>query len=234
MQTESETRVSEEIRSLLDTRGGHYVDKSARWLFKDVEKVRGLVTILAKDLVKHLDFDQMRIQNRSFVDDTLRDLQSDMVFTVPFRNTSEANDLLIYILIEHQSTVDPLMGFRLLFYMCQIWDIQRCELEAGDIPRSQWRLRPILPIVYYTGSQRWQTPISLAEMMDVPEVLTRFVPTFDTLFLGVKDTDTYDLTKTGHPLGWLLAVLQQCNRRTLTTQRLCGKCCRQRSRILIR
>lgn len=147
MQTQSDLRISEEIRRLLDTHGGHYADKSARWLFKDKENVRGLVTILANDLVKYLDFDKLRIQNRSFVDDTLRDLQSDMVFTVPFKDTTDTNDLLIYILIEHQSTVDPLMGFRLLFYMCQIWDGQRRESEIGDIPRSQWRLGPILPIV---------------------------------------------------------------------------------------
>ncbi len=87
--------------------------------------------------------------------------------------------------------------------------MQRRELEASDTPKSKWRLRPILPIVYYTGSQRWQTPLSLTEVMDVPGVLARFVPSFDTLFLGVKDTDASDLTKTGHPLGWLLTVLQK-------------------------
>ena len=45
--------------------------------------------------------------------------------------------------------------------------------------------------------------------MDVPDVLSRFVPRFDTLFLGVKETDPEALTKTDHLLGWLLRVLQQ-------------------------
>ena len=36
-----------------------------------------------------------------------------------------------------------------------------------------------------------------------------FVRTYETLFLGVKETEASDLTKTGHPLGWLLTVLQQ-------------------------
>ena len=45
--------------------------------------------------------------------------------------------------------------------------------------------------------------------MDVPEVLTRFVPRFDTLFLGVKAADSASLTRSGHPLGWLLSVLQK-------------------------
>ena len=40
-------------------------------------------------------------------------------------------------------------------------------------------------------------------------MLPRFVPTFDTLFLSVKETDASDLTRTDHPLGWLLTVLQK-------------------------
>ena len=45
--------------------------------------------------------------------------------------------------------------------------------------------------------------------MDVPEILERFVPSFDTLFLGVKETEAEALTQSGHPLGWLLRVLQK-------------------------
>ena len=41
------------------------------------------------------------------------------------------------------------------------------------------------------------------------EILARFVPSFDTLFLGVKGTETDVLTQAGHPLGWLLRVLQK-------------------------
>ena len=35
------------------------------------------------------------------------------------------------------------------------------------------------------------------------------MPKFDTLFLSVKETDAADLTKTDHPLGWMLTVLQK-------------------------
>ncbi len=45
--------------------------------------------------------------------------------------------------------------------------------------------------------------------MDVPEILERFVPSFDTLFLGVKETGAEALTQSGHLLGWLLRVLQK-------------------------
>ena len=47
--------------------------------------------------------------------------------------------------------------------------------------------------------------------MDVPDMLAKFVPEFDTLFLSVKSTDPSILTKTDHPFGWLLTVLQKEN-----------------------
>ena len=101
------------------------------------------------------------------------------------------------------------MGFRVLFYMVQIWDSQRREWESDNVPKSQWRFRPILPVVFYTGEQRWSTPLTLNAVMDIPDVFSRFVPQFDTLFLGVKETDEARLTETDHPLGWLLTVLQK-------------------------
>ena len=45
--------------------------------------------------------------------------------------------------------------------------------------------------------------------MDIPDVFSRFVPKLDILFLSVKETDEANLTKTDHPLGWLLTVLQK-------------------------
>ena len=186
-----------------------FADRSTRWLLEDKENVRGLLEIVAEHLVAHLDFSQIAQINRSFIPDNLREQESDLVYGVPFRSESRTEELLIYILIEHQSTVDVTMGFRVLFYMTQIWDFQRREWESNNVPKSQWRLRPIIPIVFYTGEQRWQTPLTLSAMMDLPDVLSEFIPKFGTLFLNVKDTDTIELTRSDHPFGWLLTVLQK-------------------------
>ena len=101
------------------------------------------------------------------------------------------------------------MGFRLLSYMVQIWEAQRREWETEKLPENERRLQPILPILFYTGDSPWTVPVSLTAIMDVPEILERFVPNFDTLFLGVKETEAEALTRFGHPLGWLLRVLQK-------------------------
>ena len=187
----------------------HFPDRSVRWLLQDKENVRGLIEILAEQIAAHIDFTRLAQLNRSFVSDTLREQESDIIFRVPFQGNPETNELIIYILIEHQSTVDITMGFRVLSYMDQIWNVQRREWESVNVPRSEWRLRPILPIIFYTGTQPWNTPLSLTGIMDIPDALTRFVPTFDILFLSVKETAASHLTRTGHPFGWLLTVLQK-------------------------
>ncbi len=185
----------------------HFSDRSIRRLLQDPEYVRGLVEIIAPELVALLDFSRGAQQNRSFISDTLRERESDVLLRVPFQETPDNEELLIYILIEHQSTVDPTMGFRLLSYMMEIWQEQWRAWQSETA--SKRRLDPILPIVFYTGDRQWTSPLSLTAIMEVPEVLARFVPTFDTLFLGVKAIDQEMLTKQGHPLGWLLSVLQK-------------------------
>ena len=184
-------------------------DRNAKLLFSDPENVRGLLKIVAAELVEYIDFSRIIAVNRSYIAETLREVESDIVFRVPFQMDTRTDELLIYILIEHQSTVDPIMEFRVLYYMCQIWDAERRQLDTSKVPRSQWRLCPILPIIYYTGEQRWEMPLPLTDLIDAPEVFSRFIPKFDTLFLNVKDTNTTDLSNMDHPFSWLLTVLQQ-------------------------
>ena len=200
-----------ETLNYFDIQVEHFPDRSARWLLQDGENVRGLVELVEGELARRIDFRQITRIDRSFVPDNLREQESDMVFKAPFRSEPEADEMLIYILIEHQSSDDLTMGFRMLFYMTQVWDSQRREWESKGIPKGQWRLRPVLPIVFYTGDRKWNTPLTLDAIMDIPDALARFVPRFDALILSVKETDVAELTKTNHPLGWLLTVLRQEN-----------------------
>ncbi len=187
----------------------HFHDRSIRWLLEEREFVRGLIDLIDDSIVAHLEFEKLTHINRSYIPDNLREQESDIVFTVPFRSGEQTEELLIYILIEHQSTVDVTMASRILFYMTQIWDTQRRQWDSKNLPKSQWRYRPVIPIVLYTGEQKWTVPPSLGELMDPPDMFSRFVPKFDILFLSVKETDAAELTRTDHPIGWLFTVLQK-------------------------
>ena len=197
-----------EFPFFLDTPIEQFSDRSAKWLLENTDNLRGMLEILAEELVDSLDFSKIQSVNTTFIPDNLREQESDLVYLLPFRGTDDTG-VMIYILIEHQSTVDPTMRFRLLFYMCQIWDSQRRDWEAKKVPKRQWRFRPIIPVLFYTGEQRWQTLPSLETLMNVPAVLERFIPSFETLFLDVKSETDEMLLKTEHPFGWLMTVLKQ-------------------------
>ena len=184
---------------------------------ENTENLRGLLQIIAADIVEHLDFDNIEIKNTTFIADDLRQQESDLIYLLPFCDAGDASDsivgsateVMIYILVEHQSKVDRTMGYRLLSYMCRIWESQRREYVEQNLSPGEWRFQPIIPIVFYTGDQRWETPPSLELLMDLPEALRRFIPQFDVLLLDVKRASDETLLRSNHPFGWLMTVLKQ-------------------------
>ena len=187
----------------------HFSDRSMRRLLESTAYIRYLIELLMPELLDMLDFDRGVQQNRTFLSEALRVRESDVLLRVPFQETVAHEELHICVLIEHQSRPDWLMQLRLLIYMERIWEAE--YREFGSKPRAEQKWSPILPIVFYTGSDRWTAPLSLAEILEVPAVFERFVPRFDTLFLDVKQMESERLTESGHPFGWLLRVLQEEN-----------------------
>ena len=147
---------NKEILDLLQAPMEQFADRSAKWLLGQTDNLQGLLDIIGSEIVASLDFSKVQLVNTTFIPDNLREQESDMVFLLPFRDADET-EVMIYILIEHQSTVDPVMAFRLLFYMCLIWDQQRQKWVSENVPKSAWRFCPIIPVLFYTGEARWQT-----------------------------------------------------------------------------
>ena len=179
----------------------HFQDRSLRWLLQNIEFVRGLL-----EIVDGPPADQ--VVGNAITDD-LQGWVSDLAFLAPFRSASGADEVGICILIEHQSTVDEEMVLRVDTYRNQIWNSQRRRWIANKVPSSQRWLCPVIPIVLYTGEQRWNAPLTFDALMNVPPELSEFVPKFKILLLDVKGIASEVLTQTGHPFGWLMTVLQK-------------------------
>lgn len=174
------------------------------------ENLRGLLQILAPDLAAAVDCARAQTVPTTFIPDDLRKQESDVIHLVPYRDpaSGRVREIWIYILIEHQSRPDPTMGLRLLLYMAALWETQRREYLRQKTPVSQWRLHPIVPIVFYTGGRRWQPDLSVAALMDLPALLMEFTPRFRALYLPLKQTPPQSLTARGHPFGWVLKVMR--------------------------
>ena len=112
-----ETRETD-ILNIFDFPTHHFPDRSARWLLQDKENVRGLIEIVAEQIAAHIDFNRLTQHNRSLISDTLREQESDLIFSVPFHSGSETDELIIYILSDslyHNSPYTPIYVRNLTF-----------------------------------------------------------------------------------------------------------------------
>jgi predicted transposase YdaD len=90
-----------------------------------------LRAILPSALTERLCWDSLTREPVSFVDARLRWLHGDLLFSARLLGTDE--EVLIYLLVEHQSTPHPLMAFRVLRYVTRVWD--------DYLRKRRWRTR---------------------------------------------------------------------------------------------
>src|SRR5579872_346189 len=183
-----------------------FADHSTLWLLESPENLRDLLRLVATEIAERLDFRRAERLNRSFIPDSLQKQEADLLFRVPYRD--DKHEVWVYLLVEHQSKPDRLMGLRLLSYMVQIWETQVRAWEDARTPKGQRKLHPIVPMVFYTGKRKRTSPLSLLAAMDVPADLVRFVPSHETLLLKLQETPPEVLRQAGSALAYALQVLQ--------------------------
>jgi hypothetical protein len=198
-----------------------FPDRGAQWLLEDPRHLRDLLQLVEPDLAARLEVDRAQRINRTLIPPDLRKQESDLIFRLPYRTrregaeleaSGEAGEVLIYVLLEHQSRHDRLMVLRLLLYMAQLWAEQRRQAETSNLPDTQFRLIPVIPIIFYTGEESWTTPLDLAPLMELPSELARFVPGWETLFLNLHGKSVEELTRFSTAIGYALQVWQAENK----------------------
>lgn len=83
----------------------------------DVQVVRDFLSIhLPEPLLKLCDLSTLHLESGSLLDSDQRPHYTDILYSVRVANEQGAQRGYIYQLVEHQSTPDPMMAFRLLEY----------------------------------------------------------------------------------------------------------------------
>lgn len=120
----------------------NYHDKMFKDLFNDKEDVKRFL----------LDYINFNIGNRelekcsnSYISGKYKSYEADIVYKV--------KDESIYFLIEHQSTIDERMPYRILNYCIEIF---KQEIDMKKYRNKDYMYPLIIPIVLYTGKRKWQ------------------------------------------------------------------------------
>ncbi|PCJ29277.1 MAG: transposase [Rickettsiales bacterium] len=117
-----------------------------------------LQNYLPAKVQESVDLSTINVEPESYVEDTLRKKMSDLVYSV---KTKDGRDAFIYVALEHQSTVDRMISFRLQKYMLLLWERHKKNKIPGKLPI-------IYPLVLYNGKEKYTAPLNFWELFEDP------------------------------------------------------------------
>jgi len=157
-------------------------DRFVRRFLGDTDQVRDFVRWqLPPDVLADLNLSSIRPSSESFVDNTLREGLSDLVFDVKL---SSGADAYVVLLFEHKSTAERRTVFQVLRYIVGINDQRE---------RNKQPLCCVIPLVLYHGRGRWNVARTMRELIDSPESLRCYIPDFTLPLLDLSQCSDEEL-----------------------------------------
>ncbi|NUM34527.1 MAG: Rpn family recombination-promoting nuclease/putative transposase [Candidatus Brocadiae bacterium] len=117
-----------------------------------------------------VDMDTLEIEKDSFIGQDLQTYYSDLLYKVHIAGYEG----YIYLLFEHKSYEEKWISLQILEYILKIWKLKVKQNEKLPI---------VIPMVFYHGRQKWETGLSLSDLLECKdERLRPFIPDFQYLF----------------------------------------------------
>ena len=151
-------------------------DRLFRAVFSDASEAASLLRSVLPDFVRgSLEWASLTLTPGTFVDEELRLSETDLLYQVEHTGTGQPAS--VYVLLEHQSSPDPLMRLRLLRYSCRIW-----EADLRDNPGRR-PLRTIVPVVFYQGTSAWTYSTEFSDLFSEATRAWPWTPRFSHVLL---------------------------------------------------
>ena len=117
---------------------------------------------------KDITAKKLELYNKEFITDKFEKNETDIVYKV--------TNLNVYIIIEHQSTADRTMPYRVRKYKTALMD---SAINKKEMKKANYKLPRIIAIVLYTGKQKWQNK----KLEDMQEPLEWYKEDYDEFIL---------------------------------------------------
>ena len=171
----------------------NYHDKAYKKLFSNKEIVQQLFEyFIDEDFVQFLDFSTLQKMDKSFVTDEYKEKESDLIYQIHFKN----KPMYIYMLIEFQSTVDPMMPLRFLRYICEFYeDLKNHQTGLKKLPA-------IFPLLIYNGEKKWTSKLNINELIE-KTISDRYIPNFSYYKLSINELSEEMLSEINNTLSFI-------------------------------
>jgi predicted transposase/invertase (TIGR01784 family) len=146
----------------------------------DIRVARDFLEEYLPEIIQNcVNLQTLKLSQNNYVDEDLNAFSSDILYEVQLNDNRAA---YFYLLLEHQSSVDSLMPFRLLTYMVRIWQDHLDQMGEKTLPL-------IYPIIFYHGREPYYGSRSLSELIAAPPELVE-----EVLFKPFHLVDTHDIS----------------------------------------
>ena len=138
------------------TQGGKTGDKKHDKIFKDIlQNKEEIGQFINKFGDYEINTEELELYNPNYITEKFEYKNADIVYKL--------RDKELYFLIEHQTKLDYSMVYRIFNYCLEII---RSVVENKKINRMTYRYPRIVPIVLYTGNQKWSSSNSFAKLQE--------------------------------------------------------------------
>ncbi|MFZ5590440.1 MAG: Rpn family recombination-promoting nuclease/putative transposase [Bacillota bacterium] len=157
-------------------------DKGYKYLLKNKDTFLQLLhSFVPAPWVHHIDPQSLILVDKSYITQEFADKEADIVY----RLKSTEGDVIFYVLLELQSTVDNLMPFRLLLYMVEIWREAFNNTPPNERESKEFRLPAIIPLVLYNGQPGWKAATSFQDILAGQEQFAGYLLNFHYELISV-------------------------------------------------
>ncbi len=99
--------------------------------------------------------EEIELYSNRFITSNYQDRESDIIYKIKGKN--------IFFLIEHQSTIDYSIAYRMMEYSIEI---MRVIIDEKERKRKSYKYPLIIPIIIYTGEEKWNAKLSMQELKE--------------------------------------------------------------------
>jgi len=125
---------------------------------------------LPPNLSSSLRWDALEVLEIPGIDRGLNERREDIAYAIP---SASGPPFLFYVVLEHQTTIDRDMPFRLQEYTHLAWN--KFRSQKANVNK---RFPIVAPILLYPGPGKWTGPRRLRELIDIPPGLAEWANSF--------------------------------------------------------
>ncbi len=171
----------DELQNIQNIENPH--DKGYKYLLSCENVFLELVeSFVDKGWVESIDRQAITRIDKSYILQDFSGKEADLVYRLKIKE----REVIFYLLLEMQSSVDFQMPYRLLLYMVEIWRDVIKNTNKDEAAKKDFKLPAVIPMVLYNGENNWTANRSFKEGLNEYEIFGKHVLDFEYVLIDVN------------------------------------------------